>query len=196
MQLIGLTGGIGMGKSTSFHYLQKASVPAIDTDQIARELVQPGQPALADITAAFGPNILESNGQLNRQKLGDLVFHNTNARKRLESILHPRIREHWLQSADQWRRQGTRVGFVVIPLLYETRAETHFNAVVCVGCLYQTQKRRLLARGWSEAHFKSRIQSQWPIDRKMEAADFIVWTEGTIATHHQQIDRILTHIHR
>jgi dephospho-CoA kinase len=191
MKLIGITGGVGMGKSTAQALLAQRGIPVVDTDQIARALVGPGQPALAEIQAQFGREIMNVDGTLNRLALAKIVFSNPDARRRLEAILHPRIRSRWLTEAEEWRRQNIRRGMVVIPLLYETDAASHFDAAVCVACSTHTQCERLDARGWAEEDIQGRLAAQWPVQRKLESADYVVWTEGNLQLHADQWDRIL-----
>ncbi len=191
MKLIGLTGGIGMGKSTATEYLRQQHVPVIDTDVIARQIVEPGQPALAELAAAFGPAVLTAEGALNRAALAQIVFADAEKRRVLEAILHPRIRQVWQTQAKAWRDEGQLVGVVVIPLLFETEAAPNFNATICIACALPTQQERLSKRGWSEAQIQQRIAAQWPISKKMALASYVVWSEGQVEVLKEQLDRIL-----
>jgi dephospho-CoA kinase len=191
MKLCGLTGGVGMGKSTAAGFLLQAGAKVIDTDDIARELVQPGQPALQDIQKEFGAEILSPHGGLRRDALARLVFADASARKRLEDILHPRIRERWLKQVEQWRRQQCLLAVVVIPLLFETQAESHFDKIICVACSAASQRERLHSRGWNVEQAQQRITSQMPVDQKIASSDHIVWTEGLPEVHRNQILQIL-----
>ncbi|MDB6034287.1 MAG: dephospho-CoA kinase [Verrucomicrobiales bacterium] len=192
MKLIGLTGGIGMGKSTSADLLSRRGIPVVDTDVLAREMVEPGQPALADVVAAFGNEVLAGDGTLQRGVLARKVFSNETLRKQLEGILHPRIRERWRSQVERWKEEGRRGGVVVIPLLFETGAESLFEAVVCTACSPSSQRERLLKRGWSEQESERRKQAQWPVEKKMSHSRFVVWTEGSLEVHAAQWQRILT----
>lgn len=194
MRLVGLTGGIGMGKSTAAGLLRQRQIPLIDTDDIARAVVEPGQPALQEIAETFGTHVLGTDGRLRRDELAKLVFADPAARVRLEAILHPRIRQIWQQQAEQWRAEGCRLGVVVIPLLYETGAETSFDTVVCVACSAASQQQRLTARGWSAEQIHGRLVAQWPVARKMDRAQFVIWTEGVVEVHAAQLDRLLARI--
>ncbi len=189
MKLFGLTGGIGMGKSTAAELL-RPQVAVVDTDDLARQVVEPGQPALAEVRARFGPEILASNGRLRRDELARRVFADEAARLQLEAILHPRIRARWQAQVETWRAEGKSMGVVVIPLLFETRAEAFFDATICLACTAATQHQRLRARGWTAEQIGQRIQAQWPVEKKMALADFVVWTEGSVAVHAQQLGRI------
>ena len=192
MKLFGLTGGLGMGKSTTARFLRERGAQIVDTDELARQLVQPGQPALAEIQAVFGKNIIAPNGELRRDELARIVFADAAARKKLEAILHPRIQERWLAQIEIWRRENRALAVVVIPLLFETRAESHFDKIICVACSAATQRDRLLERGWTLEQIEQRIAAQWPVEQKIARADFVVWTEGTLDAHAQQLDRILS----
>ena len=106
MKLFGLTGGVGMGKSVAAGFFQRHGVKIVDTDELARELVQPGQPALAEIRRHFGPDVFSASGELNRAGLARLVFASASAREKLETILHPRIRAAWQAQVETWRIAG------------------------------------------------------------------------------------------
>ena len=147
MKVCGLTGGVGMGKSTTAQFLRARGAQMVDTDELARQLVQPGQPALAEIQTEFGTNIVAPDGRLRREELAQIIFSDAAARKKLEAILHPRIRGRWLAQVEIWRAENRPLAVVVIPLLFETRAESHFNKIICVACSAPTQRQRLLSRG-------------------------------------------------
>jgi len=191
MKLLGLTGGIGTGKSTAAGLLAARGVPVIDTDEIAREIVAPGQPALAAIIATFGKELLDGEGRLRRAALADLVFSSPQKRRELESILHPIIHDRWLAQAQAWRSEGRGLGVVVIPLLFETEAQSHFDAILCTACSAETQLGRLRARGWPEPQIQQRLAAQWPLEKKIAASHFVLWTEGVMELHRLQLDRVL-----
>jgi dephospho-CoA kinase len=191
MKVIGLTGGLGMGKSTAATFLQQRGLPVVDTDALAREVVEPGQPALGEIQRAFGAGIIGADGRLRRDELARLVFADEAKRRQLEAITHPCIRERWQAAVAGWRAQGHALGVVVIPLLFETQAEACFDVIICVACSAPTQAERLRGRGWSAEEIRQRNQAQWPIEKKLAASRFVVWTEGTLAAHAGQLDRIL-----
>ncbi len=194
MKRIGLTGGIGMGKSTAAQLLRERGVPLVDTDDLARAVVEPGQLALEDIRADFGDQFIGSDGRLRREELARLVFADLSARKKLEAILHPRIMVLWRVQIEQWRNAGKRLAVVVIPLLYETEAEGDFDAVICVACSQTTQRERLLARGWSPDDITRRNAAQLPVEQKIARANYLIWTEGDLAIHAEQLDRVLSRL--
>jgi len=180
-----------MGKSTSAKMLRERGVAVVDTDELARKVVEPGQPALAEVVGAFGTQIVWPDGQLRRAEMAQLVFADAAARARLEKILHPRIRALWKGQVEMWRAEGRPLAVVVIPLLFETQAEAELDATICVACTAATQQERLRARGWSAEEIAQRIRAQWPVERKMARADYVVWTEGGLEEHAAQIERIL-----
>ena len=191
MKLIGVTGGIGMGKSMTAQLLGEHGVPVCDTDILARQLVEPGQPALAEIVDAFGPQVLDANGRLRRRTVAEIVFADAAKRERLESILHPRIRTAWLDEAAGWRRESKDYGAVIIPLLFETQAAAEFDCIICVACGAASQRQRLSARGWSLEEIEKRNASQWPVQAKIDRADRLIWTEPSVEVHAAQLHRIL-----
>ena len=192
MTRLGLTGGIGMGKSTAAELLAKRGAKVSDSDQLARELVEPGQPALAEIAGAFGDDVLQEDGSLDRAKMAALVFNDSTAREKLEGILHPRIREAWQARLDGWAAAGEQLAVAVIPLLFETRAEANFDRTVCVACSPEAQRERLRERGWSDDQISSRLEAQMAVDEKMKRSDPVVWTDGTIEAHAAQWDALLS----
>jgi len=191
MKVCGLTGGVGMGKSTTARFFRERGAQVVDTDELARQLVQPGQPALAEIQAEFGKKVIAPDGRLRRDELARIVFADAAARKKLETILHPRIREHWLAQVEIWRKENRALAAVVIPLLFETQAESHFNKIICVACSAPAQRERLRARGWTPEQIEQRLAAQWPVEQKISRADFVIWTDGALDTHARQLDRIL-----
>jgi dephospho-CoA kinase len=191
MKVCGLTGGVGMGKSTAARFISTHAAQVVDTDELARQLVQPDQPALAEITAAFGKKLIAADGQLKRDELARIVFADAAARRNLEAILHPRIRERWLGQVTDWRESGCALAVVVIPLLFESQAESQFDRIICVACSAASQRERLLARGWTSEQIGQRIAAQMPVEQKISRADFVAWTDGGLDAHAEQISRIL-----
>jgi len=180
-----------MGKTAVTKLLQARGCAVIDTDVLARKVVERGQPALAEIQQAFGAEMIASDGSLRRDELARRVFGNEARRRQLEAILHPRIRQLWLAQAETWRAEGRALAVVVIPLLFETKAEAEFDAVICVACSPAIQMQRLRARGWSEEEMAQRKEAQWPIERKMLLANFVVWNDAGLEVQAEQLDRIL-----
>ena len=194
MKVCGLTGGVGMGKSTTAQLLRQHGAQVVDTDELARQFVQPGQPALVEIQTVFGKGMVAPDGQLRRDELAQLVFTDPAARKKLEAILHPRIRERWLVQIESWRKENCVLAVVVIPLLFETGAESHFDKIICAACSAPTQRQRLLSRGWTPEQIRQRLAAQWPVEQKIARSDFVVWTDGSLDVLAQQIALVLPKI--
>jgi dephospho-CoA kinase len=192
MKVCGLTGGVGMGKSTAARFLREHGAQVVDTDELARQLVEPGQPALAKIKKQFGDGIISSAGGLKRAELAQIIFADGAAQKKLEEILHPKIRELWLAQIETWRKENRALAVVVIPLLFETQAESQFDKIICIACSAANQQERLLERGWTLEQISQRIAAQIPTEQKIARADFVVWTDGDLDSHAQQLEWILS----
>jgi dephospho-CoA kinase len=194
MKRIGITGGIGSGKSTGASYLMESGFPVLDTDDVARSVVAPGSEGLSEIVAEFGQGILARDGSLDRAAVAGIIFSDLNARGRLEALLHPRIQRVWTGFLSARERDCALAAFVVIPLLFEKSYQAQFDAVIAVGCSSATQWRRLEGRGWAPDAIRSRLSAQWTTEAKMASADHVVWNEGTLAVQRIQWDRILDHL--
>jgi dephospho-CoA kinase len=194
-----------MGKSAAATLLAQRGVTIVDTDILARQIVEPGQPALDEIRQIFGTEVIASDGSLRRDQLARRVFSDSAARKKLEGILHPRIRHLWQSQLADWRAAegsgagvpgaqdpNTRYFCVVIPLLFETKAEGEVEATFCIACSSATQHQRLSSRGWNAEQINQRIKSQLPIEEKMACANYVIWNEGTVEVLAAQLDRVLT----
>jgi dephospho-CoA kinase len=192
MKVVGLTGGVGMGKSAAAQLLRARAIPVVDTDDLAREVVKPGQPALVEVGGFFGADIIGPDGSLRREVLARRVFADPEARCQLEAILHPPIRRLWRAQVQSWAAEGKPLAVVVIPLLFETDAQRELDAIICVACSARTQRQRLLARGWPPEQIEQRIQAQWPVEKKMAAANYVIWTEAGLDVHEAQLERILS----
>lgn len=183
-----------MGKSTTASFLAKRGIPIADTDSIARELVAPGMPALVEIRREFGDTLIDSRGNLDRKKLAQIVFSDPGARAALETILHPLIRVEWQHRVQKWKEAQLPVAAAVIPLLFETAAACYFDAIVCVACGKPTQYSRLAERGWNYEAMARRIAAQMPVDEKINRADYVVWSDTTLAVHQGQVDEIVANV--
>ena len=184
---LGLTGGIASGKSTTADFLRAWGAEVIDTDQLAHEAMVPGQPAYEEIVAHFGRGILNADGTIDRQRLGEIVFRNESERERLNQIVHPRVREQWKRRTAEVEASSERAVVVaMIPLLYETKVEKTFDTVLVVGCRRETQVRRMQQRGLNDDQIEARLRSQLPLSTKMEQANFVVWNEYSVAILDEQ----------
>ena len=178
--LVGLTGGIATGKSTVAEVFRRLGCVIIDADGLAREVVVPGAPAHDDIVAAFGGGILRPDGTLDRQKLGAIVFAVPDAKKRLEAITHPRIRERFAEAlAELEARDFAGIVIFDAPVMIESGNYTVMDRLVAVVTDAATQARRLTARdavGAAEA--EQRIGSQMPVAEKAKLADYVIDNSG------------------
>lgn len=193
-RVIGLTGGIGTGKSTVARMLADLGAVVIDADAIVHALQAAGSPALAEIVAAFGPGVLDARGELDRARLADVVFRDPAQRQRLDAIMHPRVGAEMARRAEAARRAQAPLVVLDIPLLFETRpreraaARAGFDATVLVHCPPAVQIERTVARdGCSRAEAERRVAAQMPIDEKRRLADHVIDNSGTVAETRRQV---------
>jgi len=183
---IGLTGGIGSGKTAASAWFRRQGIAVIDTDDIARQLVEPGQPALDEIVREFGAGILDAHGRLDRSALRRIVFRDAGRRRRLEQILHPRIRARAGQLADA---AGTPYCVVVIPLLVETASPYDLDRVLVIDAPEELQIQRVMARnGMSREEVEAILASQAGREARLAAADDVVVNDGDLKRLHGQLE--------
>jgi dephospho-CoA kinase len=178
--LVGLTGGIATGKSTVSALLRELGAEIIDADVLAREVVEPGEPALAEIAAAFGPGVLDAGGRLDRKALGAIVFADPERRRTLEAITHPRIRGRFLECLEGLAARGFR-GVVVFdaPVMIESGNYRNMDRLVVVVTDEPTQIARLMARdGAGRDEALRKIRSQMPLAEKAKLADYVIDNSG------------------
>ena len=182
---IGLTGGIASGKSTIADMFAELGVAVIDTDVIAREVVMPGQPGLDEVRQAFGEQILGDDGTLNRTALRQLVFADDGARKRLEAILHPHIREETFRQADAARGEYQ---LIVVPLLVESSLKSFVDRILVVDCDENTQMHRLLARdAESEQQARLILAAQASREQRLAIADDVICNDDSLDSTRSQV---------
>lgn len=178
---MGLTGGIATGKSTVASMLQELGARIIDADGLAREIVQPGQEAWREIVAAFGKDILRKDQSIDREKLRKKVFADKQARKRLESITHPRIRTLAQQKIQKLAREGAGTVVYMAPLLFENQVHLWLRPVILVTCDPPTQKQRLQKRDrLNEEEIRRHLEAQMSLEEKRKLADFIIENNGSL----------------
>jgi len=177
--LVGLTGGLATGKSTVSDVLRGLGCVVLDADVLAREVVEPGQPALATIAREFGADVLRPDGTLDRKRLGAIVFADPERRRRLEAITHPAIRDRYLARLAELQAQGFD-GVVVwdAPVMIESGGYTSVDRLVVVVTDDATQRARALARDGDRADLERRIASQMPLADKAKLADYVIDTSG------------------
>jgi dephospho-CoA kinase len=188
--LVGLTGGIGSGKSTVARLLEERGAVVFDADLLAREAVEPGTPGHAAVIERFGADVLAPGGELDREALASIVFADPSARRDLEQIVHPEVRRLFAEGSEAYR-DTARVVVFSAPLLVETGMHTAFEILVVVSATVATQIERLMRqRGMSEASIRARIDAQAPLEDKAEAADLLVENEGTLDELESQVERL------
>ena len=192
---VALTGGIATGKSHVRTRVESLGIPTVDADRLARDAVAPGTAGLVAVVRRFGGDVCDADGRLNRRKVGAIVFHDPQARRDLEQIVHPYVREmteRWFASLDP-----ERVPFAVadIPLLFEGHREGDFDTVIVTACQPETQLSRLMARdGLGEAEARQRIAAQWPVEQKIANADYVIATDGTFDDTNRQVDAVVSQL--
>lgn len=195
MIVLGLTGSIGMGKSTAANMLRRLGVPVHDADAAVHRLMGPGGRAVKRVAEAF-PQALAGN-HIDRKRLGDLVFGDTPALRRLESILHPMVRRSSREFLMQAARRRVPVVVLDVPLLFESRVQNTVDGVIVVSAPAAIQRQRVLARpGMTEAKFRAILARQVPDAVKRRRATFVVRTGGPLGGTFRQLRRILRQIRR
>lgn len=190
MLLVGLTGGIGSGKSTVAGMLEERGAVVFDADVLAREAVAPGTPGHDAVVERFGANVLGPGGELDREALAAIVFADPAARRDLEAIVHPEVRRMLAEGCEEY--EGTdRVVVFSAPLLVETGMHSAFELLLVVSVPVETQVERLLReRGMSEDQVRARIDAQAPLEEKEAVADVILDNEGNVEKLEAQVERV------
>lgn len=194
MLLVGLTGGIGSGKTTVARMLEERGAVVFDADVLARDAIGPGTPGHDRVVERFGPNVLAPGGDIDREALASVVFADPAARRDLEAIIHPEVRRLFAESTEEFRDTDAVVVFSA-PLLVETGMHTAFAVLIVVSAPVQTQVDRLLRdRGMSEPAIRGRIGAQLPLEEKAEVADILIDNEGTLEELEGQVERVWTEL--
>lgn len=196
--LVGLSGGIGSGKSTVSSLLEELGSVVIDADAIVHELQAPGTPLLAELVEAFGPRVLTADGALDRKTLGGIVFEDPGARAELGRLVHPRVGETMLQRSEAARAAGAELVVLDIPLLFEgraagtgTAAQLGYDSTLLVWVPVEVQIERTIARdACSRDEAQARIDAQLPIDEKRALADRVIDNSGTREQTRAQVERV------
>jgi dephospho-CoA kinase len=189
MRYIGLTGGIGSGKSTVAAMLRARGAIILDADDFAREAVRPGTDALRRVAERFGPEVLAADGTLDRQELAAIVFADPDALGDLEAIVHPEVRRSIAEGV-QDNIDTDNVVVLVNPLLIEMGTHRDCDVVVVVSTSPDTQVRRAVSRGLTEDDVRARIAAQLPLEQRAAQADVLLDNEGTLEELEAQVDRL------
>jgi dephospho-CoA kinase len=189
VKVVGLTGGIATGKSTVGRLLRERGVPVIDADQVARDVVAVGSPGLAKVVERFGREVLLPDGALDRGKLRAIVVRDAEARKDLEAITHPAIREAIGTRLADLAASGVPVAVVEAALMVETGSYRLYDALVVVSCAPETQLRRLVERdGHPEPEARAMIATQLPMAEKEKVATVVIRNDGDLDALRAQLD--------
>jgi len=195
VKLVGLTGGIASGKSTVARILENLGAAIINADVLAREVVEPDQDAWKEIVASFGADTLQADRTLDRTKLRTIIFNDPEARKKLEAIIHPRVRA----LAEQRIREHAAAGYAVIvyevPLLFEGNLHEWLRPVILVACDVNTQRARLQERDQlTQTEAQKHIDAQMSLEEKRRLADYVIENDGSLADLERQVRTVLEKI--
>lgn len=191
--VIGLTGSIATGKSTVAQMFEQLDIPVIDADKVAREVVEPNEAALKEIESVFGADLILEDGQLDRKKLGSIVFQDDQKRKQLNNIMHPAIRKRMNEKQEELIRRGVACLVQDIPLLFENKLQSHVDKVLVVYIDEEEQLKRLMKRDQSsEEEAINRMKAQLSIEEKKRLADAYIDNRGSKEASFAQLKKILT----
>jgi dephospho-CoA kinase len=191
MLKVALSGGIASGKTSVSDQFQSLGVPVIDADLLSREAVAVGTPGLGSICRRFGADIIDESGALDRKKLRQIVFNNSEARADLESIVHPEVRRLTTEALQRFEDDNAPYCVVVIPLLVETAQQDHYDHVIIVDVGEETQIRRVMQRdGSTEQQARKILESQAKRSQRLAIADTVIDNSGSVESLATQVDTI------
>ncbi|HMF96468.1 MAG TPA: dephospho-CoA kinase [Vicinamibacterales bacterium] len=188
MLKVALTGGIATGKSYVLDRFRRLGVPCLDADDLAHGVEATGTEATTAIAARFGADVLAADGSVNRAKLGPIVFADPSARRELEAIVHPAVYRAIAAGIRAFELTGRHTFAIVdVPLLFETGAQRRFDRVIVTACSADLQLARLKARGLTEDAARQRLAAQWPTEKRIAGADFVIHTDGAFDDTDRQV---------
>ncbi len=187
-----VTGGIACGKSLVAGFLKEAGIPVIEADEVCHELMRAGRPEYGRIVKIFGSDVLAADGEIDRRKLGKIVFESFERKSELEAVLHPaadRAIEAWIEE-----RPESPLLAGIVPLVYESGWESKWDFIVCVAAPARVQLERLAARGLSPEEAGARLAAQMPVDEKMRRADLVIFNAGPVDMARQQTQQMIAEL--
>jgi dephospho-CoA kinase len=194
MLLVGLTGGLGAGKSTVARMLERRGAVVMDADEFARRAVDPGTPGYDHVVAAFGPEVRAADGTIDRQALASKVFGDDDARRRLEGIIHPEVARSFTEAVAQYAGSD-RVVVYSVPLLVEAGLQNLFDVIVVVGASEEARVARVARdRAMSEADARARIRAQANDADREAVADVVIRNDGDVDVLEREVDRLWTNL--
>ena len=195
MQSIGLTGGIATGKSSVADLLKRMDVPVLNADEVAHRALETGTDTFMLVIQSFGKDILDFNGEIDRRKLGRIVFNNPEARHRLEAIIHPTVIREIQTRLKQAVDGCIKLMAVEVPLLFEAGMEDQFDYIWVVSAPTHAQLKRLQERdGLSKVEAQARVDSQWPLALKEAKADAVIQNSGNLQDLEIQVSKLLQNL--
>jgi dephospho-CoA kinase len=192
MLKVGLTGGIGTGKSRVGRMFSELGCRVIESDLLTRRLFEPGDPVNNAVVEAFGPRVLASDGSINREVLGEFVFKNADLRQKLNGLVHPAIKQRQIDFLNTVASEDPHgIGIVEAALMIEAGTYKDYDKIVVVKCAPEVQRRRIKGRSaLTDTQIDERIASQMPMDEKVKFADYVVDNSGDIGTTRRQVEEI------
>ena len=195
MELVGLTGGIASGKTTVAKIMKRLGAAIVDADALSREVVEPGRDAWKAIVDTFGAEVLRPDQTLDRQKLRAVIFNNSTARKKLESIIHPRVRALAEERINQQAAAGYELVVYEVPLLFEGNLHEWLRPVVLVACDADVQRQRLQQRDrLTPEEAQKHIDAQMSLEEKRRLADYVIENDGDLESLERQVEAVLKRI--
>lgn len=180
-QWIGLTGGLASGKSTVSGILKQKNIPVVDADEIAHQVLRPDGEAYAEVVRVFGPGFVNSDGDIDRRKLGQHIFADSSRREKLESIIHPLVQQKVLQFKLQCEKRGDVFAIYDVPLLFEKNLQSQFDGVLLVSCSEALQIQRMRQRNqWSDQEIHDRLKAQIPLAQKEKKSTWVLQNNSSL----------------
>lgn len=192
MLWLGLTGGLGTGKTTVAELIRQQGFQVIDADQIAKQALGPGEDVAKKVIQVFGPGILNSENNIDREKLAGLVFKNKSKLELLESLVHPFVQQKVSELRELAQTKGEVMAFYDVPLLFEKHLERQFDGVIVVSANQEIQLDRIKKRNqWSKEQIESRLANQLPLKDKELKSDYVIYNNGTLSDLKKDVIRMI-----